>query len=301
MPTSSTTDRRRVEREDAKIRPRRPRRSGSGSGSGIGIDALGGPVIDPTENVRELFEAGSTRQDDLRLSERRLQEEKILRIETGMRWLQHEVKIRADHQRDLDTLEAKRLDAVRSVDQLAVKTEADRSAAAITALANAAATTAETLRSAVNTSATNLATQLDRTVTAITERIAALEKSSYTGAGKQAVADPMMEQLIQEMRSLTAQRAADMGKAAVVDPRMSELMTTVRENTARLQSGTGKSEGMDSMWKLLVAGVGLLVALNALGVFNRTATAPTPAPQVIYVPAPAGALLPTTPPQPTPR
>jgi len=292
-------ERRKVEREVHKLRRRTRNIS---NGSGLGVDFEGGPVIDPTENVRELFEAGAQRQDDLRLSERRLQEEKILRIETELHAVQREIVVRADHQVQLDTLEAKRLDAVRSVDQLAVKTEADRSAAAITALANAAATTAETLRSAVNTSATNLATQLDRTVTAITERIAALEKSSYTGAGKQAVADPMMEQLIGEMRTLTAQRSADMGKAAVVDPRMHELMTQVRENSARLQAGAGRNEGMDATWKFIIAAVGLLATLAALGVFNRAAT-PTAAaaPQVIYVPAPPGAMLPTTPPQPTPR
>jgi hypothetical protein len=289
MPAS---ERRHVERET--VLPARERRRRRPSGSGIGIDADGYPVIDPTENVRELFEAGATRQDDLRLAERRLQEEKIARVEGDMRALQREVALRAEHQKDLDTLEAKRLDAVRSVDQLAVKTEADRSAAAITALANAAATTAETLRSAVNTSATNLATQLDRTVTAITERIAALEKSSYTGAGKQAVADPMMEQLIGEMRNLTAQRAADLGKAAVVDPRLAELMADVRSNTARLQAGAGKSEGMSDLWKLIIAAVGLLVALNALGLFARP-SAP------VYTPAPYGTQLPTTPPAPVPR
>jgi hypothetical protein len=289
MPAS---ERRHVERET--VLPARERRRRRPPGSGIGIDADGYPVIDPTENVRELFEAGATRQDDLRLAERRLQEEKIARVEGDMRALQREVALRAEHQKDLDTLEAKRLDAVRSVDQLAVKTEADRSAAAITALANAAATTAETLRSAVNTSATNLATQLDRTVTAITERIAALEKSSYTGAGKQAVADPMMEQLIGEMRNLTAQRAADLGKAAVVDPRLAELMADVRSNTARLQAGAGKSEGMSDLWKLIIAAVGLLVALNALGLFARP-SAP------VYTPAPYGTQLPTTPPAPVPR
>jgi hypothetical protein len=176
----ASSERRLSEREPGASRDRRRPHSGRG----IGIDAEGYPVIDPTENVRELFEAGATRQDDLRLAERRLQEEKIERLEAEFRAVQREVQIRADHQRDLDALESKRLDAVRSVDQLAAKTEADRAAAAVTALATQASTTAETLRSAVNTSATNLATQLDRTVSAIVERIAALEKSSYTGAGK---------------------------------------------------------------------------------------------------------------------
>jgi len=232
--------------------------------SGLGVDAAGGPVIDPTANVLALVEMADRRQDDLR-------EMNNARIDAELRNQETMADLRASHQTALDTLEAKRLDAVRSVDQLAVKTEADRSAAAITALANAAATTAETLRSAVNTSATNLATQLDRTVTAITERIAALEKSSYTGQGKQAVVDPQLTEMLSEMRAVRTAQA----------------------------SGVAKTEGMDATWKFLIAGVGLLVALNALGVFTRAP--PAAAPQVIYMPSPPGTLLPSTSPSPVPR
>jgi len=259
------SERRHVERERGPaLRRRQPM-----TGVGLGVDADGRPVVDPTENVRELFEAGATRQDDLRLAERRLQEEKILRVETEMRMLRHEVKLRASHQQDLDALEAKRLDAVRSQDQLAAKTEADRQGNAVTALAASAATTAETLRSAVNTSAQNLATQLTNTVNAITERIAALEKSSYTGQGKQAVADPMMEQLVNEMRNLTAQRAADAGA----------------------QSGRhGTQENLKSVLQVGIAAILLMIALATFFLKSSPATAP----QVIYVPAPSGTVQPST-------
>jgi hypothetical protein len=230
-------------------------------------------TVDPTQNVRELFDAGSTRQDDLRLAERRLQEEKILRVEVQLRAVQHEVALRAEHQTSLDQLESKRLDAVRSVDQLAAKTEADRAAAAVTALATSAATTAETLRSAVNTSATNLATQLDRTVTTIIERIAAPEKSSYTGLGKQAVADPQIERLALMVETLTRSRAAD----------------------------TGKTEGIGASWAVLLGVVALVASLLLIWSRATSVTAPPAQPQVIYVPAPPGALLPTTPQQAAPR
>jgi len=268
------SERRQLERERPPARRlRRPM-----TGVGLGVDAEGRPVIDPTENVRELFEAGATRQDDLRLAERRLQEEKILRVESEMRMLRHEVKLRASHQKDLDALEAKRLDAVRSQDQLAAKTEADRQGNAVTALAASAATTAETLRSAVNTSAQNLATQLTNTVNAITERIAALEKSSYTGAGKQAVADPMMEQLVHEMRTLTAQRQADAG------------------------AQTGRHGSQENLKAVLQVGIAAILMLIAIATFiiARVDTK-EPAPQVIYTPAPAGTQLPTLPPAAVPR
>jgi hypothetical protein len=193
------------------------------------------------------------------------------RIDAELRNAEQTAELRAQHQMALDTLEAKRLDAVRSVDQLAVKTEADRSAAAITALANAAAVTAETLRSAVNTSATNLATQSDRNQTAMSERIAALEKSSYTGQGKQAVVDPQVTEMLVEMRALRVSQSV----------------------------GAGKSEGLDASWKLLIGAVGVIATLSALGVFERRDV--TPPAQVIYSTAPPGTLLPSTPPQAVPR
>jgi len=136
----------------------------------------------------------------------------------------------------------------------------------------------ETLRSAVNTSAQNLATQLTNTVNAITERIAALEKSSYTGAGKQAVADPMMEQLVHEMRTLTAQRQADAG------------------------AQTGRHGSQENLKAVLQVGIAAILMLIAIATFiiARVDTK-EPAPQVIYTPAPAGTQLPTLPPAAVPR
>ena len=265
-------------------------------GIGLGVDAQGGPVIDPTANVLLLVEAAEKRQDDLR-------EMNNLRIDAELRNQEQLADLREKHQIAIDSLEAKRLDAVRNVDQLAAKTEADRTSAALTALTTTANTTAETLRSAGQVSAQNLATQFQQAVAAITERIAALEKSSYTGQGKQAVADPMMTELVGEMRNLTAQRAADMGKAAIADPRLLELMAEVKANSRLLSVGTGKTEGMSDATKILVGFIGLIATLVAIsGALSRTpAPPPLPQPQVIYVPAPAGSMLPTTPPQAAPR
>jgi hypothetical protein len=257
--------------------------------SGMGVDAHGGPVIDPTKNVLDLVEAAVKRLDDMTELRAALTSEKILRLEREQALIVTMADLRASHQKDLDTLESRRLDAMRSVDQLAVKTEADRSALAISALAAAAATTAETLRSAVNTSATNLATQLTNTVNAITERIASLEKSSYTGLGKQAVVDPQLTEMLAEMRSVRNAQA----------------------------QGAGKSEGFDKSWGIVLAVIGALFMY-----FNyqtRTPPAPDPtlgailselktsrataaaAPQVIYMPSPPGTLLPSMPPAAAPR
>jgi hypothetical protein len=227
---------------------------------GLAVDSHGGPVIDPTQNVLDLVAAAIRRIDDVATLQAKLGDEKIQHTEVI-------ALLRAQHQVALDAQESKRLDSVRQIDQLAIKTESDRASLAITALATTAAVTAETLRSAVNTSATNLATQLDRTVTAINERIAALEKSSYTGMGKQAVADPQFTRLTDMVETLTRHTSAS----------------------------AGKSEGIGASWTVLVAVVAILI--SGASFFSRSTAAPTPPvqaqPQIMYIPAPTGTLLPS--------
>ena len=173
---------------------------------GHAVDFMGGPVIDPTANVLALVEAANRRQDDLReMNNARIDAELRHEEQIGELRARHQEFVdllRARHQEAIDALESKRLDAVRNVDQLAAKTEADRAASAVTALATAGTTTAVTLRSTVDTSAQALATQFANTVTTLTERIAALEKSSYTGQGKQAVVDPQVTEMLVEMRAI---------------------------------------------------------------------------------------------------
>lgn len=127
---------------------------------GIGVDAQGGAVIDPTANVLALVAAESKRQDDLRHAEGR-------RVDQYLGHVKEMVILRAEFSKEMRELEARRVDANRQVDVLAAKSEA---AGVLTAVQTLAVTT-EGLRTAVN------------------ERIAALEKSSYTGAGKGAGED----------------------------------------------------------------------------------------------------------------
>lgn len=167
----------------------------SKDGLGLGVDYFGGPVVDPTENVIALTEAANKRQDDLRELNNKLFDCKADCLETVS-------NIRADHAKELRMQEVRwseelekrakeiresesnRLNAIRQVDVLAVNTAADRAAAAIQALAATTTANAENLRNALNSTATTIATQTSNTVQQITERLAALEKSSYEGKGK---------------------------------------------------------------------------------------------------------------------
>lgn len=219
-------------------------RAENGSSNGPSVDRAGAPVVDPTKNVLDLVTALEKRLDDIdKLNNKRADDkfksvQQVIDLEakiTDMHALYNAdfTKLRAEYQMQLDQKESNRIDAIRKVDQEAVRNESDRSQQAVNTLAAAQAATAETLRSAVNTTATNIATQLDRTTSAIVERISALEKVQYTGQGRAGVADPQVEAL--------------------------------RADVARLSSvqlqGTGKAQGFESSWGILVA------AISVIGVF----------------------------------
>lgn len=189
----------------------------------------GGPMIDPTRNVLDLVEASVARQDDLRVSSDK-------RLDSELRHLNDMMILRADHAREIGALESNRLNAIRQVDVLAVSTAADRAQAAIQTLAASTATNAETLRNMVANTAQTMATQLNSTVMAITERLAALEKSSYKGEGRLAYSDPAIAELMSEMKGLVSSRALY----------------------------SGKSAGSQAMWGYVVGGIGLLFTLVSL-------------------------------------
>lgn len=147
--------------------------------SGLPVDPSGGPTIDPTKNVLDLVAAETRRHDDLRHAEGRRQDD--LRIAER---LLHEAErrhisemaavrdscstekavMREHHSKEMRIAEKERLDATRQQDQIAVNTAADRAQVAIKAVAD---TMAQTFNS-------------------IIARIAALERTSYSGEGKSA-------------------------------------------------------------------------------------------------------------------
>lgn len=122
---------------------------------GVGVDSKGGAVIDPTENVIALTKAEAKRQDDLREANNTF-------LRSQVDWLEKLIDVREKYSNLLAEKESARLDAIRQVDVLAVTTAADRALAATQ----------------------TLATSTKATVDGINERVAAVEKASYEGAGK---------------------------------------------------------------------------------------------------------------------
>lgn len=180
---------------------------------GVGVDSRGNSVVDPTENVKALMEASIKSLMERGDLQGKIVDEKVLRME---RELVNQEKIsilRADHNREVRHMESDRVDKIRSVDVANAAATAAQLLSAVTTLATTAQATAETLRNQVAATAAAVASQTERVVNPIIERIALLEKSSYTGAGKMAVSDPAMADLVSEVRKFTTATAVTTGKA----------------------------------------------------------------------------------------
>lgn len=220
---------------------------------GLGVDYRGELAFDPSQNVQDLNEASGRRQDDLREATNRLYDARIAHIEDMM-------ILRADYQARLEVAESKRIDAIRAVDVNAVAVERQRSSDQASVLATQVQQSAEALRSLVATTQASVAQAQQQIANTLSARITTLEQAQYEGKGKQLVADPMMEKMVNRMDSVLEKMAV----------------------------GSGQGEGLNMGWKILIAGVALLATLSSLGVFGKSSPPAPTQPQIIYVPAPAG-------------
>jgi hypothetical protein len=186
-----------------------------------------GAVEDPTKNVRSLSKADVRRQDDLRKAQNRL-------IRTEIKHLCELLVLHAAHSREMREQNNERLAALRLVD-ISTRNE-DRKTAddAIRRLAEQTESLRQTLSKQVADTAETLSKAKAESDKATEVRISSLEKTSYTGAGEKAIADPAIAQLVAEVRSLAQSRAGD----------------------------TGRSVGANQLWGYIVGVLGLIAILS---------------------------------------
>lgn len=220
---------------------------------GVAVDAAGGAVIDPTANVTALNEASNLRQDDLRDANHALTRAQIKSLraliklraehakeinEAESRRVDEQLALRAEYAERLEVAEAKRIDAIRAVDVNAVAVASQRASDQATVLATQVQQSAEALRALVATTAATVAQSQQQLATTLSTRLTTLEQSQYEGKGKQAYTDPVMAELIAEMKSLRQSRS----------------------------EGTGKSEGSTVAWGYIAAGFGFLLTMAGIAV-----------------------------------
>lgn len=147
--------------------------------------------------LKDLLNSEVKRMDELRQAE--------------IRRIDGEMTMHAEYEEKLAQAEAKRLDAIRSVDVAAVSTASERAAVQAQVLAKNVTESAETLRQLVATTADQVAEQLKTISTQLADRLLIVEKAQYELKGKTAVQDPQFDALLKKMDGVIESRAATTG------------------------------------------------------------------------------------------
>lgn len=268
--------------------------------SGLPVDAQGNPAVDPTANVIALSEAATQRQDDLReASERfilarieaseRLEElrevhAEALRVAENTR-VNEIIELRADYEGRLAAAEAKRIDAIRTVDVNAVAVQNQRAVEQAALLQTNATQSADTLRNLVANTATTVAsaqdasnqalsTKIDQAFNGLQTRVAALEQAQYVGQGRSGVNDPAFAALVDQVKALADAQTAAAGRQTVTDPAIAELTERVKALTEARDVSTGQSLGTAATISLIVGGVAFIsMLLGMIGLIVRMSRA----------------------------
>jgi hypothetical protein len=253
----------------------------------VGVDFYGGPAIDPTKNVMDLFDAGSKRQDDLREITNRLYDDAMRHLHevTDLRAYNTEfiANLRAVHQTELRMAEASRLDSIRAVDREEVTKAAAAASQAIATLAQQTTSLAVTLRSQVDTVATAVENRQIAFSEGVNKRLSALELGFSEGKGKQTVTDPQIEKLAEAVGALVRMQAEEKGKATVSDPALIRLTEAVGVLIKTQENTTGRGQGINSLWIFIIGGAGLFLTVLTIGGFLIVRPAASP----VYMQAPA--------------
>ncbi len=216
--------------------------------------------VDPTENVKSLSEAANKRQDDLRDALGILQvarnETLTARVDAAERIMQ----IRKEHSDEIGSLikqHGDEMSAAHAANDRAMHA-ADQDT--MNELRTSITTGIESLRSALGVTAARIESANLERFNQLSERLRELERSYSEAKGAERVSDPMMSTLIVEVKKLSESKAGI-------------SMTTI----------------------VIVGAIGLIASVS--GIFSTFTHAPAPAqsqqPQVYYVPAAPGTLIPS--------
>ena len=116
--------------------------------------------------------------------------EKVLTSE--IRRLSDALATHVSYTREMSANETKRVDALRAVDISAVAIASGKADAQALVLANQVATSAETLRVLVASTATAVANELQSVSTQLIDRISLLEKAQYENVGKSGASSTLL-------------------------------------------------------------------------------------------------------------
>lgn len=199
---------------------------------GIGVDARGGAVIDPTQNVLYVVRAESRRQDDARDALKELMTTTVSAIKDSIKMLSDGIVSYQNAQRESET---------RRIDQLAQTRQEFQN------------TIRDMLAESVRTTSTLVSTQLVQIQATFDTRVSKLEAGAFTQAGKEQRPDPAladaMGQMANSLRGVQASNAEAMSKVAAS---ITALQTTGEKTESR-----GMGQGQVIGW---IVGAAMLIA-----------------------------------------
>jgi hypothetical protein len=168
---------------------RQIRRAGMAGGHGLGVDASGGPVIDPTENVLALVDAEKEHASDLRHAELN----RLSQLRGADNKYQDAMRLAEVRRQDDLAAQKERSDKqIADILSIQVRTTSDLISTQLdkvtTALSSQIAALTATMGNQVTTLATNLG-----------ERLSELERFRYEMGGKTSVSDPATAEALREM------------------------------------------------------------------------------------------------------
>lgn len=262
--------------------------------NGHAVDGAGNTVADPSLNVGALVEAEGRRQDDLRIAEARRQDDLRLAAkelaDINNLHAKEIAVLRDAHSTAMAVKESGRVDSLRQGDREETTRATVAAQANISALANTTTTLADTLRNQVASTAAAAESRSSAYQGDVGKRLTAVELSLSEGKGKQQVSDPAMERLTVLVERLASAQQLGAGEKRVADPAMERLAKDVETVVATQRLAAGVKQGMSDGVKLIIAV--LTVISLYLGFQTFEAPAQTPAPQVIYLPAPSAPTVP---------
>jgi hypothetical protein len=163
----------------------RQKRRNARNGTGIGIDASGGPVIDPTENVLALVDVEKDHQKELDI----LYEQHIADLRIADTRRQDDLRAAESNHRDKqDALKERYDEKIFNIQTVQVKTTSDLISAQLAK---------ETQSLANRQDAASV--QQQSLIATLSDRIGKLEQERWTVSGKSSVSDPATSDAITKM------------------------------------------------------------------------------------------------------
>lgn len=242
---------------------------------GVAVDVRGVPAKDPSENVRDMMEKGDERldaitalnwswSDKLDMAMEKLWNEKVHgrdglcrsdndRI-SELRLADKELHAtRSYYQDKLSVTESKRIDAILANSAQASATALERQAQSATALAAQVIQTADTLRNLVSSTAQAQALLAEQFRASVDKRLTDVERLQNLNTGRQGVSEPLLIELIAE----------------------------VKKQGERTNTGSGNKEGVDATWVKVIAVGGL--ALAGLAFWDKQQPSPPPQTPIVVL------------------